>query len=168
MTNSIHSGDLFITHDNINDFVHVTRVEGYLTIYANGASLPALTSVGDYLQLEADGAGLPALTSVGGSLYIYANGASLPALTSVGGILYIKAGASFDYSRITFGAGKVIALCEYALHVNEEGLYRAGCHGPWTAEKALAHWSGAHKNQNRAKLFSAAIMEHETIRKAQA
>lgn len=58
------------------------------------------------------------------------------------------------------GAGKVLAVHEYALHV-KDGEYRAGCRGPWTAQKALRHWNTGHHTPTRAEKFRAAIAAQE-------
>jgi hypothetical protein len=110
------------------------------------------------LSVQAD-AQLPALTSVGGYLSVQAD-AQLPALTSVGGDLSVAIGTSFDHSCIEFGAGRVLAIHEYALHV-KEGQYRAGCRGPWSAEQALKHWNIGHHAPTRAEKFRAAIEAQE-------
>ena len=39
--------------------------------------------------------------------------------------------------------------------------YHAGCRGPWTAKEALEHWSEFHPRQDRAKLFTKAIIKHQ-------
>jgi hypothetical protein len=111
-----------------------------------------------YIEAEAEGAALPVLQSVGGYLSIRAEGAALPVLQSVGGYLYIAYGITFDYSRITFGAGEVLAVWEYALHF-KDGNYRAGCRGPWDAEQALRHWGAGHHAPSRAKCFTEVIAE---------
>ena len=79
-TNAKYEGNLMITDENATDFAHITEVTGWLIIWADGASLPALASVSGGLSIEADGASLPALTSVGGGLNIHAEGVELPAL----------------------------------------------------------------------------------------
>ena len=135
----------------------LTSVGGGLYIEAD-AQLPVLTSVGGSLYIRAD-AQLPVLTSVGGGLYIEAD-AKLPVLTSVGGYLFIAIGVSFDHSSIEFGAGRVLAVHEYALHI-KDGEYRAGCRGPWTAQKALRHWNTWHHAPTRAEKFRAAIAAQE-------
>ena len=135
-----HIGDLIVTKQNAASVAHITEVTGYLSIWAD--------------------AQLPVLTSVGGNLSIWAEGAQLPVLTSVGGNLYIAIGVSFDHSSIEFGAGKVLAVHEYALHV-KDGEYRAGCRGPWTAQKALRHWNTGHHAPKRAEKFRAAIAAQE-------
>ena len=138
----------------------LTSVGGSLSIEAQDTSLPALATVGGgCLYIRADGTSLPALAAVSGDLYIRADGASLPALAAVGCSLYICPGIQFDHSKIEFGHGEVLAVSEYALHL-KDGLYRAGCRGPWTAEQALAHWSTAHPVPARATLFRAAIIGH--------
>jgi len=87
----------------------------------------------------------------------------LPMLTSVGGYLYIVNGINFDHSAITFGAGRVIAISEYALHI-KDGKYRAGCRGPWSAAEALNHWGDGHETPSRANLFMEAIKQIESGR----
>jgi hypothetical protein len=175
--NTIHKGSLIIDRRNMRDFAHITEVTGDLSIRAEGAALPVLQSVGGYLYIEAEGAALPVLQSVGCDLYIEAEGAALPVLQSVGGYLSIRAegaalpvlqsvggylyiayGITFDYSRITFGAGEVLAVWEYALHF-KDGNYRAGCRGPWDAEQALRHWGAGHHAPSRAKCFTEVIAE---------
>lgn len=134
-----HIGDLIVTKKNVNDVAHLTEVTGNLYIEAD-AQLPVLTSVGGYLFIDAD--------------------ARLPVLTSVGGNLFIAIGVSFDHSSIEFGAGRVLAVHEYALHI-KDGEYRAGCRGPWSAEQSLKHWNTGHYAPTRAEKFRAAIAAQE-------
>lgn len=114
--------------------------------------------IGNLIVTKKNAADVAHITEITGYLYIQAEGAALPVLTSVGGYLYIAIGIKFDHSRIDFGAGQVLAIWEYALHV-KDGAYRAGCRGPWNAEQALAHW---HIGHPRAEAFRAAIAAHET------
>jgi hypothetical protein len=134
--------------------------EGSLTVTkANASSLSHITSVGGSLNVEAE-VDFPQLASVGGYLYVGAE-VDFPLLTGVGGNLYVRAEAALpDTSGITFGAGQVLALWGYALHF-KDGLYRAGCRGPWTAEQALAHWTEEHPEPLRASLFRQVILENE-------
>lgn len=122
--------------------------------------------VGDLIVTKANLKDCADITEVTGYLYILAEGASLPVLTSVSGDLYISYGITFDHSAIEFGAGQVLAVWEYALHVRH-GEYRAGCRGPWTAEQALAHWNVGHHEPSRAELFREAIKAHEAAREPQ-
>ena len=159
----------------------LTHVGGALFIHSRNASLPALASVGDDAYIRADGTSLPALAVVGGGLYISAHNARMPALAGIGGGnlfissdgadlpmltevlggLYIRTeGSEFDHSKIKFGAGEVLAVSGYALHL-KDGMYSAGCRGPWTAEQALAHWGTDHPCQERASIFRRAIIGHE-------
>jgi len=116
--------------------------------------------IGDLIVTKKNAATVTHITEVTGYLYICDEGAALPVLTSVGGSLYIAIGIQFDHSHIEFGAGQVLAVWEYALHV-KDGQYRAGCRGPWSAAQALAHWHAEHHAPPRAKTFRAAIDEHE-------
>ena len=95
------------------------------------------------------------IVKVTGGLIIDAE-ASLPVLTTVGGDLSISIGVNFDYSAIEFGAGLVLAVWEYALHL-KDGKYCAGCMGPLTADEALKHWTTGHHAPSRATLFRVAI-----------
>ena len=83
-------------------------------------------------------------------------------LTSVGGYLKVEIGTKFDHSKIEFGAGTVLAIHEYALHV-KDGVYRAGCRGPWSSEQALKHWHIGHHAPTRAELFCNAIKASEGV-----
>lgn len=95
-----------------------------------------------------------------GDLIVTKSNAKAVALTSVGSDLFIEHGITFDYSRIEFGAGEVLAVLEYALHF-KDGFYRAGCRGPWTADQALSHWAVGHHAPDRAKLFRETIEKHQ-------
>ena len=145
------AGHLTITADNAAQYAALTSVGGGLYVEGD-ASLPALTSVGGGLSVRAD-ASLPALTSVGGGLSVYAD-ASLPALTSVGGGLYVYADASLHAPLLGWVE---VARSHYAL-LHKDGLYRAGCRGPFTAEQALTHWR---REDERAQVFTAAILANE-------
>jgi len=142
--NTKHIGDLIVTKGNAANVAHITEVTGNLHILTEGVALPVLTSVG-------------------GALYILAEGVALPVLTSVGGHLYITIGIHFDHSHIAFGAGQVLAVWKYALHV-KDGQYRAGCRGPWSAEEALAHWHAGHPEPSRAEEFREAIAAQEAAK----
>lgn len=100
------------------------------------------------------------ITSVMWDLSIRGN-FNLPNLKQVGGTLNIDPDYYFDYSGIKFGAGNIIAISGYALHVSTDGKYRAGCRGPWDATTALNHWDASHPVQSRAKKFREAILAHE-------
>jgi hypothetical protein len=51
----------------------------------------------------------------------------------------------------------------YALTVDERGRYYAGCHGLWTAAKALAHWSSpGYPDHVRGDAFCNAIRRHKS------
>lgn len=139
----------------------LSRIRGYLTIAAERSSLPLLSSIGCGLHSYVVDIDLPSLISIGGNLCIYGRKACLPALTNAGGYLYISEDAEFDYSKIKFGAGDVIAISEYALHF-KDGMYTAGCRGPWTAEQALRHWNDKNPVPNRAKIFRQAITNLRT------
>jgi hypothetical protein len=97
------------------------------------------------------------LTHVSGYVYVL-EGATLvaPALTEVEGYLFCE--GVFDYSKIKFGAGEIIAISGYALH-HKDGLLTAGCRVGWSYERALVHWGDYHENQARARIFAAAIKE---------
>ncbi|MDQ3270754.1 MAG: hypothetical protein M3Q12_01105 [Pseudomonadota bacterium] len=148
-----HQGDLTITVANCKKFADLTEVTGYLYIGAD-ASLPALTTVGGSLYIGAD-ASLPALTTVGGSLDIGAD-ASLPALTTVGRYLYIRAGKmTAPMLMVAHGEkGDLLAVSKYGLWRSAEGYYYAGCRGPLSKERALAHWN---RTDERAVVFTTAI-----------
>ena len=47
----------------------------------------------------------------------------------------------------------------YALYRSPDGFYRAGCRGPWKAERALEHWDG--RRDRRATMFAEAIRRAE-------
>lgn len=115
--------------------------------------------IGDLTITKANAKNFEKLEEVTGYLYIE-HKASLPVLTSVGGDLSITFGLTFDYSAIKFDAGEVLAVWEYALH-HKDGLFRAGCRGPWTAEQALEHWDAGHHAPSRAELFRATIQALE-------
>ena len=136
-----HNGNLVITDVNAKEFDNLVEVTGYL-------------------HIDAD-AQLPALTTVGGSLEIHSE-AQLPALTTVGRSLYVKTGITFDYSAIKFHKGKVIAIWQFALH-EKDGMYTAGCRGPWTKEQALAHWGEGHHEPGRAAAFRDAIKKQSCL-----
>jgi len=71
------------------------------------------------------------LAQVTGALSVQAKGAQFPAL------------------------GRVIAMSTWGLVLLNNGMFCAGCRGPWTREQALAHWGK--RTDERAKLFTAAI-----------
>jgi hypothetical protein len=61
--------------------------------------------------------------------------------------------------------GRAVAQCSgFILWRDDAGYYYAGCRGPLTRDEALAHW-GAHRHDERARVFSAAI---QAIRKERA
>ena len=112
--------------------------------------------IGDLTITKRNAASVAHITEVTGYLDISAE-ASLPVLTSVGGSLRIEVGVEFDHSSIVFGAGKILAIWEYALHMDADGLYAAGCRGPWTRAEAMKHWGAGHHAPSRAVAFREAI-----------
>lgn len=175
-----HKGDLHIPAWSYNRFNGLTKVaDGRLEISEHGCELPNLMSVQGDLVVNGRDVVLPSLTSVGGTLWVMASGIqmprlasigrglvliegvpSVPSLTSVGGHLFVQEGFEFDYSRIEFGCGKVIALSNFALHYRD-GRYREGGFDPLTASEAIDTWSG--RSDARAREFIAAINANESL-----
>ena len=92
------------------------------------------------------------LAQVTGELSVRAEGAQFPKLAQVTGWLSVEAeGAQFP------ALGRVIAMSTWGLVLLNNGMFCAGCRGPWTREQALAHWGK--RTDERAKLFTAAIRE---------
>ena len=126
-----HTGNLTITDQNLETCLVLAQVTGELSVRAEGAQFPALVETGE-LYVEAEGAQFPALVKTG-ALYVRAEGAQFPKL------------------------GRVIAMSTWGLVLLNNGMFCAGCRGPWTREQALAHWGK--RTDKRAKLFTAAIRE---------
>jgi len=113
---------------------------------------------GNLIITKYNAADFAALTSVGGDLSVRAD-AQLPALTSVGGYLYVEADGKLSAPLLAFDGEKYteIARSDYVLFSGDKGNFRAGCHGPFTAGQALAHWN---RIDDRAVVFTAAIKKH--------
>ena len=143
----------------------LTEVGGSLYIHAE-SHLPALTEVGVSLHIRAESQ-LPALTEVGGSLYIHAE-SHLPALTEVKEHARISRGKTLDAPNARIIGGEfhgIAADDEYELFRSADGMYVAGCRGPWSASEALDHWLNNSRpdNQSRAALFVDAIQSAEAV-----
>lgn len=153
------SGNLIVGPGDTTDYSLITEVSGAVYVHPKATlAAPALTEVGGSVYvLEGATFTAPALTEVGGYVDVL-EGASCtaPALTEVGGYLFCE--GVFDYSKIKFGAGEIIAISGYALH-HKDGLLTAGCRVGWSYKEALAHWGDHHENQARARIFTAAIKE---------
>jgi hypothetical protein len=169
------AGNLIVRAGDKRDYSLLVEVDGYVDVQ-QGATLtaPALVEVDGYVDVR-QGATLtaPALAKCGS---VYARqGATLtapalakcgsvdvqqgatftaPALVEVDGYLFCE--GVFEYSKIKFTAGEIIAISGYALH-HKNGCLTAGCRDSWSYEKALNHWNASHDNQERARIFSAAI-----------
>ena len=126
-----HTGDLTITDQNLKTCLVLAQVTGALYVQAEGAQFPKLAEVTGALDVWAKGAQFPKLAEVTGALCVRAEGAQFPAL------------------------GRVIAMSTWGLVLLNNGMFCAGCRGPWTREQALAHWGK--RTDERAKLFTAAI-----------
>lgn len=91
-------------------------------------------------------------------------GVTLP--ISVGGWLDLGHCENFDPAQWWTERGMAtkrhcIAISNYALIHTDGGRYIAGCRGPWTAERALAHWGDKSRIDERARLFVKAIEQNE-------
>ena len=128
-----HTGNLTITDQNLETCLVLAEVTGELYVLAEGAQFPALAEVTGALSVEAEGAQFPKLAQVTGALYVQAEGAQFPKL------------------------GRVIAMSTWGLVLLNNGMFCAGCRGPWTREQALEHWG--QRTDERAKLFTAAIKQ---------
>lgn len=135
-----------------------------LRITCRDANLPVLVSVGGSLIVDTSDSVIPKLQKVCGSLLVEADSLDLPALRHVRHQFNVAPRCKFDYSKIKFTKGVVLAIQQYVLFYRD-GEYRAGCRGPWTAEQALAHWNENHKVPQRAMLFREAIVANEAKRK---
>ena len=181
-------GNLIIAERNKSEYAALTSVGGWLDVgsecslpaltsvgalyVSSKCSLPALTSVGGALDVRAK-CSLPALTSVVGALYVSSK-CSLPALTSVSGRLYVSSECALPAltsvgGRLDVGSkcdtpyGRLLALSGYGLfYVYSTRTYHAGCRQGLTSEQALAHWN---RDDERAKIFTAAIIENERLTK---
>ena len=127
-----HTGDLTITDQNLKTCLVLAEVTGWLCVLAEGAQFPKLVKTGA-LDVQAEGAQFPKLAEVTGGLCVRAEGAQFPKL------------------------GRVIAMSTWGLVALYDGRLSAGCRGPWTRAKALAHWGK--RTDERAKLFTAAIKQ---------
>lgn len=138
---TIHEGNLIVTEARQD---YIQRVTGFLIIRTD--------------------AHLPVLESVGGDLIIRAD-AQLPALTEVKRKARISRGKTLNAPNARIIGGEfhgIAADDEYELFRSADGMYVAGCRGPWTAEKALAHWKNPRSdNRERAALFVDAIQSAE-------
>ena len=148
-----HDGNLSIlTVEDARQYSHIEEVTGDLSGYAT-FNAPALASVGGSLYVYADFE-TPMLTSVVGNLYVYAD-FEAPGLASVGG--YLEVYADFEAPALAYAYGKqgrLIATSSYGLWLADDGMYYAGCRGPFTRPQALAHWD---RPDDRARIFTAAI-----------
>src|SRR3990167_892031 len=144
-----HIGNLTITDQNLSTCLVLAEVTGGLGVEAKGAQFPKLAEV-IALYVWAEGAQFPKLAEVTGWLCVLAGGAQFPKLAEVTGALCVRAeGAQFP------ALGRVIAMSTWGLVALNDGRLSAGCRGPWTRAKALAHWGK--RTDERAKLFTAAI-----------
>jgi hypothetical protein len=75
---------------------------------------------------------------------------------------YIRDG--IDMPEMMHGVtGRAIAEHDgYMLWRGDDGLYRAGCRGPFTRAQALAHWD---RQDKRARVFSAAIARENSVQR---
>src|SRR3990167_4046613 len=163
-----HTGDLTITDQNLKTCLVLAEVTGWLDVEAKGAQFPKLAEVTGALDVwakgaqfpklvktgaldvQAEGAQFPKLAEVTGALDVWAKGAQFPKLAEVTGGLCVRAeGAQFPK------LGRVIAMSTWGLVALNDGRLSAGCRGPWTRAKALAHWGK--RPDKRAQLFAAAI-----------
>src|SRR3990167_10016300 len=108
-----HTGNLTISDQNLETCLVLAEVTGWLSVEAEGAQFPALVKTGA-LYVEAKGTQFPELAEVTGALYVRAEGAQFPKL------------------------GRVIATSTWSLVLLNNGMFWAGCRGPWTREQALA------------------------------
>ena len=79
-------------------------------------------------------------------------------LTAVSGELHAGAPCSLPQLTSAHGQlGRLLAVSGYGLWLSAEGLYYAGCRGPWSKAEALAHW--AKRTDGRAQVFTKATKE---------
>lgn len=109
-----------------------------------------------------EGDDVSALTKVSGSVDVR-EGASLtaPALVESGGV-DVGEGASLTAPALVADIYYEISNSGYVLFANSE-FYKAGCRGPFKADKALAHWD---RKDVRAVDFTKAIKAHEAKKAA--
>ena len=143
-----HTGNLTITDQNLETCLVLAEVTGELSVLAKGAQFPKLVKAGA-LYVRAKGAQFPELAEVTGALSVEAEGAQFPALVKTGWLSVEAKGAQFP------ALGRVIAMSTWGLVLLNNGMFCAGCRGPWTREQALAHWG--ERTDERAELFTAAI-----------
>src|SRR3990167_648050 len=163
-----HIGNLTITDQNLSTCLVLAEVTGGLCVRAEGAQFPKLAEV-IALYVWAEGAQFPKLAEVTGWLCVLAGGAQFPKLAEVtGGRDGGGEGAQFPKLAEVTGAlcvraegaqfpalGRVIAMSTWGLVALNDGRLSAGCRGPWTRAKALAHWGK--RPDKRGQLFGAAI-----------
>lgn len=162
----IHGGDdvsdLTSVHGSVEvqargiSFPALRNVRGSLRVYQGDNVFPVLTDVGEFLTVCTDNVEFRALTSVVLGLDVFGEKISLPAVERVYGRISVRNDdVAFPALRFYHGVeGSIACIKGYILWYGDDGMWYAGCRGPFTTEQALSHWD---RTDERAVAFTAAI-----------